>query len=162
MHQVVRTRSTLRAAVVVAVMLTLESLASAGPGRLRIGLIDNAGGRYAAGCACSLQLRSAKPASTVYVFLAEVANPETNRAWMRIDGEIVELALVSSSPHSWQDRKGTRHSETYRSGEISVRVDYVLTKPSLPGEELALYAATITVTKAARRATVRAVGECGC
>lgn len=53
-------------------------------------------------------------------------------------------------------------TETYRSGDVTARVTYVVTSPNRPGGEVTKYSATITVTKGNRSQTVRASGECGC
>lgn len=81
---------------------------------------------------------------------------------MRIDGADVELRLTKSTHESGRQNKGYRFTETYVGRGVRVRVTYVITRPSPPGEEVTEYSATIHVTKGQRTGAVRVVGDCGC
>lgn len=129
---------------------------------LRIGAVDNSNYRYLDGCGCYLKAPSASRNSHSYIFLAKIANPNVNRAWMNIDGRVMALNFISSTQRPGRIRRGSTYTETYRSGDVTARVTYVVTSPSRPGGEVAKYSATITVTKGGRSQTVKAVGECGC
>lgn len=129
---------------------------------LKIGTVDNSNFAYLDGCGCYFKSPSAAKNSSSAVFLAEIANPNVNRAWVSIDGRVTTLNFVSSTRRSGRERRGERFTETYRSGDVTARVTYVVTKPSPPGGEVTKYAATVVVTKGTRSKTVKAVGECGC
>lgn len=129
---------------------------------LRIGTVDNSNYRYLDGCGCYLRAPSASRNPNSYFLLAETANPNVNRAWMNIDGRIIALNFVSSTQRPGRMRRGSTYTETYRSGNVTARVTYVVTSPSRPGGEVTKYSATITVTNGSRSQTVKAAGECGC
>ena len=125
---------------------------------LKIGAINNMS-NYLDGAGCYLKSPSAGKNSQSYIFLSEMGN-DPNRAWLNIDGRVTVLRFVSSTwKNSQRLRKGSSFTETYRSGDVTARVAYVVTRM---GEiESAEYAATIAVTKGNRSKTVKAVGECG-
>jgi hypothetical protein len=133
-----------------------------GSSELQIGTIDNSNYQYLDGCGCYLKAPSASRSSNTYIFLAEIANPNVNRAWVNVDGRITVLNFVSSTRRSGRARRGNTFTETYRSGDVTARVSYIVTSPSRPGGEVTKYSATIAVTKGSRRQTVKAAGECGC
>ena len=126
---------------------------------LKIGTVNNSNYAYLDGAGCYFKSPSASKNSESYIFLAEIGR-EPNRMWINVDGRVTTLKFVSST---WKDnqrlKKGSRYTETYRSGDVTARITYVVTKM---GEiESADYAATIVVTKGNRSKTVKAVGECG-
>ena len=124
---------------------------------LKIGTINNLS-NYLDGCGCTFKSPSASKNSESYIFLA--AN-DPNRAWLNIDGRVTALKFVSSTQKSNQRlKKGRSHTETYRSGDVTVRITYVVT--SVGEIESADYAATVVVIKGNRSKTVKAVGGCGC
>lgn len=112
------------------------------------------------GCGCYFKLPSQR-SSSAFVFMT-IYKTNGTTTYMNIDGRDTALRLESSTQSSGRDRRGSRHTEVYRSGNVTARVDYVVTKPSAPGEEVTKYSAIITVTKGDRRQVLRAVGECGC
>lgn len=127
---------------------------------LKIGTLNNGNGTYLDGAGCYLKSPSAGKNSNSYIFLSELGNDSSSRAWLNIDGRATTLKFVSST---WKSnrrlRKGSSFTETYRSEDITARVTYVVTKM---GEiESAEYAATVVVTKGNRSKIVKAVGECG-
>jgi hypothetical protein len=126
---------------------------------LKIGTINNRNGTYLDGAGCYLKSPSTSGNSNYYIFLSEMGR-DSNRGWLNINGRISTLKFVSSTWRSSQRlRKGSRFTETYRSGDITARITYVVTKM---GEiESAEYVATIVVTKGNRSKTVKAIGECG-
>jgi hypothetical protein len=127
-----------------------------------IGLLDNSNYRYLDGCGCYIKPASASRNSNLYFFLAEIVNPNGQRRWMNIDGRVITLNLVGSTEPSKRKRRGSAFTETYRSGDVTARITYVVTSPYRPGGEVEKYSVTIIVTKGNRSQTVKAVGECGC
>jgi hypothetical protein len=128
---------------------------------LKIGTINNLG-NYLDGCGCYFKSASAGKKSESYIFLAETANSNGNRAWINIDGQVAALKFVSSTYRNQRLKRGGSYMETYRFGNVTARITYVVTSPSAPGGELTKYAASIAITKDNRGTTVKAVGECGC
>ena len=124
---------------------------------LKIGIVNNS--NYLDGAGCYFKSPSASKNSKSYVFLADIYG-DTKRAWLNINGRVTVLKFVSSTWRNNQRlKKGSSYTETYRSGDVTARITYVVTKM---GEiESADYAATIAVTKGKRSKTVKAVGECG-
>ena len=124
---------------------------------LKIGTIDNDAEYLDCGCYFSA---SGKYES--YNFLANMGGAKVGEAWININGRVTALKFVSSTEGNKPLKKGSSFVETYRSGNITARVTYVVTIPKKPGEEVIKYAATIVVTKGNNSKTFKAVGECGC
>ena len=128
---------------------------------LKIGTINNLS-NYLDGCGCYFKSTPASKKSESYIFLAETANSNGNRAWINIDRQVTALKFVSSTYRNQRLKRGSSYIETYRSSNVTARITYVVTSPSAPGGELTKYASSIVVTKDNRSKTVKAVGECGC
>ena len=116
------------------------------------------------GCGCYLQFPAeGQKRFEKYVFMADIDEKE---AWMNIEGRDVKLRLVDSIRDANRRVKvGDRSSRTYRAGDITVRVAYVVTRVCKPDDESCEstdYDATISVTKGDRRGQVKARGSCGC
>lgn len=109
-------------------------------------------------CGCAFEHRTS---ARGYTFAAD-AGGET--AWMNIDGEDVKLKLTHSrGPKSL--RIGSLYTETYEADGIKVLLVMIVNRlciPYSPECETTGYNVTITVSKDARRATVKAKGQCGC
>lgn len=120
---------------------------------LKIGTVSSS---YLDGTGCYFKSSSA---SKTYVFLADIyGNPK--RAWLNVDGRITTLKFVSSTwKNNQKEKKGSRFTEIYRSGDITATVNYVVT--SLGEIESTNYSVTIVVKKGNLSKTVKAVGECG-
>ncbi len=129
---------------------------------LKIGTVDNRNYAYRDGCGCSLASPSASKNSTSAIAFTELDNESSpSRAWLNIDGRVTTLKFVSSTQKSNQRlRKGSSYTKTYRSGDVTARITYVVT--SIGEIESTNYTATIVVTKGKRSKTVKAIGECGC
>ncbi len=125
---------------------------------LKIGTINNKGGEYLEGCGCYF---SAGRNSESNIFLADIDGLEGRQAWININGRVTALKFVSSTRNQ-RLKKGSSYVETYRSGNVTARVTYVVTTPNRPGGEVTKYAATVVVTKGNSSKTFKAVGECGC
>lgn len=85
---------------------------------------------------------------------------------MNIDGQHIKLEeLAQGKPPQGEVRKGERHTERYRAGDLNIRIDYVVTgvcDPKDEGCEVTWYNATLTVTRGDQKKVVKAVGVCGC
>jgi hypothetical protein len=129
---------------------------------IKIGTVNNSNMRILGGCGCYFQIPSVRRKSQSYVFLADLGSSIGKRAWMNINGRDTVLRLVSSTRRSRRETKGSSFTETYRSGELTARVTYVVTKPNPSGGEVSKYSATITVSNANSKQTIKVPGECGC
>lgn len=85
---------------------------------------------------------------------------------MDIDGQHIRLEeLEQSKSPQGEIRKGARHTELYRAGNLNVRIDYVVTGICDPQDEsceVTWYDATITLTRDSQKRIVKTVGVCGC
>lgn len=114
------------------------------------------------GCGCS------------FYFPADVENyherlvfleDDSHIAWMNIDGQDVELGLEDFNESEGEVKKGDQSSWNYRTGDIRVRVDRVVTGLCDPDDEaceVIYYDATIKVVNGSRRQVVKVTGICGC
>ena len=114
------------------------------------------------GCACSLQLPSDyQKRKQEFVFLSDFADI----VQMNIDGEDIRLRLVKETKVKGKPKIGSRHSETYRSGHTTVRIDWLVTEvcdPKDEGCEVTWYSTDITVNRSGQIQRVKALGMCGC
>ena len=121
---------------------------------LNIGTLPEKADFYETPNWCFFRSPSAKP--TTYMFwINQYDDPVTLR--LNIDGSVKALKLVSST-HGRGLRKGSSYTETFRSGGITARITYVITKIFAEGTA---HTATVVVTKGNRSKTVKTVGECG-
>ena len=122
---------------------------------LKIGVIDDDPEYLDCGC-----YFSANGKYESYTFLANMNGNKGGLAFIKINGRVTALKFVSSTAGNKPLKKGSSFIETYRSGNITARVTYVVTIP-----EKALdtkYTATVEVTKGKNRKTFKAFGSCGC
>ncbi|HWQ32600.1 MAG TPA: hypothetical protein VNQ79_06935 [Blastocatellia bacterium] len=115
------------------------------------------------GCGCSLQLlQDFRRKRERYVFICNLDEDPV----MNIDGQHIKLEeLAQGKPPQGEVRKGERHTERYRAGDLNIRIDYVVTgvcDPKDEGCEVTWYNATLTVTRGDQKKVVKAVGVCGC
>ena len=103
---------------------------------------------------CFFRSPSATPTTYIF-FINQYEDPFTLR--LNIDGSVKVLKLVSST-HVRGLKKGSSYTETYRSGDVTAHITYVVTKQYAEGTA---HTATIVVTKGNRSKTVKTVGECG-
>jgi hypothetical protein len=127
---------------------------------LEIGLIDDSGMQFRDGCGCSFWPASGSsgsvgPADGKFYLVENVEN----RAWMSINGRIVELQLVADTT-KFKGRAGDRYQIDYRAGDIEVRVECVAT--DFGDTHSVSCDATLTVRRGALSQTLRAEGDCGC
>jgi hypothetical protein len=130
---------------------------------LTIDTLDNSDYKYLDGCGCSISSASrGREQSHNYYLLTPLENAIGKTAYMKINGQVMRLALLSTTRPSGKERKGTRFTEVYRGGGVTARVNYVVSKASGRGQEVTRYAITITASKGGNSQTISAVGDCGC
>ncbi len=128
-------------------------------------LIGNVSGvTVADSCGCYFHFANEDKNSERYVFF-EDARKES--PVMNIGGRNVKLKLISSTePPGGVKRKGERFSRRYASGDIKIRMDFVVTSvcppPYDPGCVANRYEVMLTAIKGPRRQRIKAVGGCGC
>jgi len=126
----------------------------------RIGVILNS--TPPDGCGCSLQFPSDyRKHNDRYVFRRDF----DGTGKVNIDGQNVELTTLHDKDNKGEVRAGDRFFEIYSSGNVKVRIDYIVTRvcnPNDEGCEVTWYSATIAVTRNGSSQTARVLGVCGC
>ena len=137
-----------------------NSTSAPAPKEIQVGLVDNSKRKYQDGCGCSFWPVGKEPKADLpntWQFIL-VGNYE-KQAWMSLDGEIVQLRLVSDTTR-YKGKKGDRYVQVYQSGDIKTTVECVANGF---GDTHAVFCdAVITVIKGAQEKTVKADGSCGC
>lgn len=138
--------------ILVVILLGLVSVSAQTRQELKIGAISNPQD-YLDGPGCSFK-SSKTSSSNIYL-------GDGDRVWLKINGQVTAFEFVSSTgKRNQQRKKGTRYTETYRSGNITVKITKVVTSHEYnDGGEFST--ATIVVTKGNLSRTVKAVGYCG-
>ena len=116
------------------------------------------------GCGCDFRLRGTSVRSERFIFVSSIEENDQS-AWMNIDGKDTELKLVKSTESKRRERVGMRFSETYAAGNLTVRIDLVVTRVCRPDDENCEstdYKATFTVKRSGEKRIIGAVGSCGC
>lgn len=109
-------------------------------------------------CGCAFEHRTG---TSGYTFAADTGG---EAAWMNIDGEDVKLKLTHARGAKVL-RIGSRYTQAYEADGVKVRLVMIVNRlcvPYSPECETTGYNVTITVIKDARRAIVKAEGQCGC
>ncbi len=113
------------------------------------------------GCGCYFSYSSeAKKRFPKFVFVSD----DDKQAWMNLDGKDIKLALTHRTTPK-VIKIGSRLTRTYSGNGYAVSVVYITTKMCAPNDEaceVTDYNATITVSKGARKQTVKLKGGCGC
>ena len=129
--------------------------------QLKIANIKNS--NVVSGCGCYFQSPAeSKRQSDKYIFMAEI---DEKTAWMNVDGRDVKLRLAGSSQTKSKLKVGSRLYRNYKSGNINVRIDYVVTNVCKPNDvecESTGYDVKITIQKGSQNQTIKAQGYCGC
>jgi hypothetical protein len=119
-----------------------------------IGNIQNT--KAMAGAGCSLQRKGSKG----YVFWSAFEKS----ALMNIDGKDRRLQLTSDTSFSISGKKGSRWTEIYKSGKMTVQIDRVVTRVCRPGDqecEVTGYDGKMTLKIGDRLQTIAVEGDCG-
>lgn len=98
------------------------------------------------------------------------ASGEDESAWMNIDGVDTNLKFISRKEPSRVNRReglraGSRYTERYGAGDITVDILFIVTEvcaPQDPHCESTGYAAVFRVRKGGRTQDLRSNGACGC
>ena len=115
------------------------------------------------GCGCSFQnlAEAKKPQSMKIVLWSE----NRNTAILNVNGKDTAFKLVKEGKRPINQKIGSRFSDEYAANGISVKIDYLITRICLRGEEdceATSYDATITATKGKLKSIVKTKGACGC
>jgi hypothetical protein len=129
---------------------------------LKIGIVKEP---FVDGCGCYFRFSDDyNQGNRSYVFLADIIEKEGD-AQMNIDGTDVRLKLVKRVETEGETKIGSTRKEFYKSGDIEVGIEYVVTKACEPNDgscESTDYSATITVTRNGVYQKIIALGDCGC
>ena len=126
---------------------------------LQVGLVDNSTMQYQDGCGCSFWPAGAGTEAYPKDHKLVLSGDAEKRAWMSVDGQVVELRLVTSTVR-YRGTKGDRYVQKYRSGDVTVDVDCTAT--GFGDTHAVDLTATLTVRRGSRVRTVKALGSCGC
>ena len=115
------------------------------------------------GCGCSFQnlTEAKKPQSTKIVFWSE----DRNSAILNVNGKDTEFKIVKEGKRPINQKIGSRFSDEYAANGITVKIDYLITRVCLKGEEdceATFYDVMITATKGELKTIVKTKGACGC
>jgi hypothetical protein len=108
------------------------------------------------GAGCSLQRKGNKG----YVFWSAFEKS----ALMNIDGKDRRIQLVSENSANASGKKGSRSTEIYQSGKMTVRIDRVITRVCRKGDrecEVTGYDGKMTLKIGDRQQTISVEGDCG-
>ncbi len=125
--------------------------------------IANLKGAGYEGCGCSFQTltEAKKPRSSKIVFWSE----DEKTAILNIDGKDTSFKSVKKAKRPLKPKIGSRFSDEYAANGITVKIDYLITRVCLKGEEdceATSYDATITAVRGKLKTIVKTKGACGC
>lgn len=125
--------------------------------------ISNLKGSGYEGCGCAFQTlaEAKKPNSDKIVFWSE----DQKTAILNVNGKDTEFKLVKEGKRPNNQKIGTRFSDEYAGGGIVVKINFLITRVCLKGEEdceATSYDATLTATKGKLKTVVKTKGACGC
>ena len=127
-------------------------------------LVANLGNKAVGdGCGCYFKFRGTPQNAERYVFTSSIEDDKT--AWMNISGRDVKLKLVKKTGNEKRAQMGSRSTEKYASGDITVTGTYVVTSVCAPNDENCEstgYNVTFVVRKGPKSQVVKASGYCGC
>ena len=142
-----------------AILAQMASPNQKGLDPLKIGVVSNRDSSDGPGCSLQLPADYRKH-NERYTLLSD----SEDNAVMNIDGQDMNLKLVSHREPRGPSKKGDRSTWTYSRRGITVRVDFVVTALCPPNDEVCeviYYDATITVTRGTNKQLVIVKGVCG-
>ena len=125
--------------------------------KLKLDYVDPGG--Y--GCGCSMSRNAAEERKMKFILVA----PMDDATYIQLNGKQITLRPVAVSRLKRRERVGDRSWETYTDGDVTVRIDYVVTRvcgPREEGCEVTNYRATMTVSRGKQRIVVKGIAACGC
>ena len=125
--------------------------------KLELGYVDEG----AFGCGCSMSRNASEERNMKFILVT----PMDDATYIQLDGKRVTLRAVAASRQRRRERVGDRSWEKYSAGDITVRVDYVVTRvcgQREEGCEVTNYRATMTISRGKQRLVVKGIASCGC
>ena len=125
--------------------------------KLELGYVDEG----AFGCGCSMSRNVREERDMKFILVA----PMDDATYIQLNGKNIKLRLVAESKRRRIERVGDRAWETYAAEDVTVRVDYMVTRVCGPREEdceVTNYRATMTITRGNQRLVVKGLASCGC
>jgi len=116
------------------------------------------------GCGCYASFNKANDNARRFIFFSSDEDND-NDAWMNISGRDTKLRLVKETNPKGKLKRGSRFTDRYSAGDITIDVVRIVTRVCPPrdeGCEVTDFATTFTVKKGNRTQVVQAVGSCGC
>ena len=125
--------------------------------------VGNLKGSNYVGCGCAFQnlTEAKKPRSQKIVFWSEF----DNKAILNINGKDTTFTLVEKAKRPAKEKLGSRFSEKYVAGDVTIKIDYLTTRVCLKGEEeceATSYDVIITASKGDQKTIIKTKGACGC
>ena len=149
--------TTLKIFAILALALAFRNVAHAQSQKLELGYVDD--GVF--GCGCSISRNRSEERKLKFI----LETPMDDATYIQLNGKRVTLRQVAASKLRRRERVGDRSWETYAAGDVTVRVDYVVTRVCGPNEEdceVTNYRATMTISRGKQRLVVKGVASCGC
>jgi len=116
------------------------------------------------GCGCDFRFRGTSVRTQRLIFVSSIEENDQS-AWMNIDGKDTEFKLVKSTESKHRERVGMKFSWTYAAGNLTVRIDLLVSRVCRPDDENCEstdYKATFTVKRGGEKRIISALGWCGC
>lgn len=130
--------------------------------QLNVGLLDQIFKYTKEPCGCSFYQSTTIDFSKPTILYVIDRSEGPDKALMKINEKVTTLNLVSTTwtpKYAKSEKKGSSYIETYRSGDVKVRVTYVVSRMY---DEGALYSTTIVVTKGKLTKTLKRYAGCAC
>lgn len=113
------------------------------------------------GCGCYVYRNRSDGGNRRYIFVGPMDEP----GYLNIDGETIKLKSMGGSKARRNERVGDRSWERFSVGNITARIDYLVTAVCDPDDEnceSTRYSVRLAVARARASTTVRALATCGC
>lgn len=126
-------------------------------------IVSNLRGSGYLGCGCAFQTltEAKKPRSQRIVFWSE----DEREAILNVNGRDTTFKLTKQGKRPRNQKIGTRYFDEYAANGMTVKIDYLITRICLKGEEdceATSFDATITVAKGKLKTVTKTKGACGC
>jgi hypothetical protein len=143
---------------ILSVMLCVIESSTAGQNKGLVGNLKNPD--LIMGCQCYSVFGKPSRNPSGEIFVSSAGDRET---WMNIDGIDTRLQFVSETKSKGEVRVGSRYTERYAAGDITVEILFIVTSVKRDGYgETTRFSATFKVRKGSRLQVVKGSGLCGC
>jgi hypothetical protein len=122
--------------------------------KLRLGYVKD----HDVGCGAAFSLKTTDLRNSRYIFVQDSGEPD-EPTYINLNGKNLQLRLIDSNKPKGREKIGDRWWETYTAGDVTVRIDYTVTKIFQHEFSDSLHLnATMTVSLKAQKTTVKLIG----